>query len=74
MSELASSVQFDDVGMIDDLEDSDLAFHRFGLGFTFEIIFLFFILGLLIILTATWTSSQIVFGLCMDVKLPLTLA
>ena len=46
-------VQLDDVGVVDELQDSYFPFHLRYLLITFDIMFLFFIFFLLIILTAT---------------------
>jgi len=46
-------IQFNDIGMVDKLQNLDLSFDLVELLVTFEIIFLFFILDLLMILTAT---------------------
>ena len=46
-------VEFDDIGMVDELEDLDFPLHLNSPSTTFEIIFLFFIFLLLMILTAT---------------------
>jgi hypothetical protein len=46
-------VEFDDVGVFDELEYFDLAFHLLREEGTLDIIFLFFIRALLMILTAT---------------------
>lgn len=46
-------IQFDDIGVADKFEDLDLSFDLCEVYVTFEIMFLFFILDLLMILTAT---------------------
>ncbi len=65
-------IKLDDVGMVEDLEDANLTLYLFKAIFTLEIIFLFFILGLFMILTATLTPVRSCFASAFSTKIPLT--
>lgn len=58
VSGVQNLIQFDDVGVVDEFEYLDLSFYLFIMDFTLDIMFLFFILRLLRILTATLTPVK----------------